>query len=238
MLRQNLRPILLVSSMFAGGTAGYRYIEDASWWDSFYMTVITLTTVCYGEEFPLSDRGEAFTVLLLLGGVGVFLFVLTEIGRTILEGELQEFWGQRRRSRMIDQMRDHQIVCGVGRMGRAVVEELQRTGEQVVVIDRDPDRLALLHDASIPTVRGDATAEATLRQAGIDRARGLIACLADDAHNVYAVLTARTLNQKLFIVARATEDDAEQRVRQAGADRAVNPYQIGGLRLAHLAVER
>ncbi|MDP6610208.1 MAG: potassium channel protein, partial [Vicinamibacterales bacterium] len=237
MPRHTLQPILLVASMFAGGTVGYRYIEGASWWDSFYMTVITLTTVGYGEEFPLSEWGEAFTALLLLSGVGVFLFVLTEIGRTVLEGELQEFWGQRRRSRMIDQMSGHQIVCGFGRMGRAVVDELKRSGERIVVIDRVPERFERVRDGALPSVVGDATAEATLIQAGIGRARGMVACLKDDAQNVYAVLTARAINPDLFIVARATEDEAEERVRQAGADRAVNPYQISGLRLAHLLVK-
>ena len=223
--------------MFAGGTVGYRYIEGASWWESFYMTVITLTTVGYGEEFPLSRWGEAFTALLLLSGVGVFLFVMTEIGRTVLEGELQELWGRRRRSRMINQMSGHQIVCGFGRMGRAVVDELRRSGAQVVVIDRVRERLDGLRDGNVPTVLGDATLETTLRQAGIERARGLVACLKDDAPNVYTVLTARALSRDLFIVARATEDDAEQRVHQAGANRAVNPYQLGGHRLARLLVK-
>jgi voltage-gated potassium channel len=119
-------------------------------------------------------------------------------------------------------------------MGRAVVEELQRGGRRIVVVERDPDRVHRLQEAGIPAVEGDATSEATLRAARIDTAHGLVSCVNDDAHNVYTVLTARTLNPRLFIVARATEEQAEDRIRQAGADRVVNPYQLGGTRLAHL----
>lgn len=224
----------LMIAIFMSGTVGYHLLEGAGWWDALYMTVITLTTVGYREVFPLSRAGQAFTVVLLIGGLGMFLLLATDVARTVVEGELRQVFGRARRSRMIERMSGHDVVCGWGRMGRAVVEELQRGGRSVVVVERNPERVLRLQDAGIPVVEGDTTSEATLRAARVETARGLVSCVNDDAHNVYTVLTARALNPRLFIVARATEESAEQRIRQAGADRVVNPYQLGGTRLAHL----
>jgi len=223
--------------VFAGGTLGYRVIERAGWWDSFYMTVITLTTVGYREVFPLSRAGEAFTVALLFAGLGLILLVAMEIGRTVLEGELREVFGQARRSRMIGSLHGHEIVCGWGRMGQAVVEELRRARRDVVVIEAKEEKVKRLQALDVPVVGGDATTEASLRSAGIERARGLVACLNDDAHNVYTVLTARSLNPDLFIVARAGDEGAEGRLVRAGANRVVSPYRHGGARLAHVLMK-
>jgi voltage-gated potassium channel len=223
--------------VFAGGTIGYRLIERADWWDSFYMTVITLTTVGYREVFPLSRLGEVFTVVLLFAGLGLILLVAMEIGRTVLEGELREVFGQVRRSRMIESISGHEIVCGFGRMGQAVVEELRRAHRNVVVVESNAEKVQRLKAADVPVVAGDATTEAALRSAGIERARGLVACLNDDAHNVYTVLTARSLNPELFIVARAGEEGAEARIMRAGANRVVSPYRHGGMRLAHVLMK-
>ncbi len=231
------RPALLLALLFAIGIIGYRLIEGAGWWDAFYMTAITVTTVGYREVFPLSHAGQLFTVVLLGVGLGLILLVATEIGRTVLEGELREMFGMVRRSRMIERMSKHQIVCGWGRMGQAVVAELQIRNHSVVVVERNADKVQRLRELEIPVVAGDASLEATLRAAGVDRAHGLVSCLNDDAHNVYTVLTARSLNAALFIVARASEEGAEERIRRAGANRAVNPYQLGGMRLAHLLVK-
>ena len=184
------RAVVFVTAIFVGGTVGYHVLEDASWWDAFFMTVITVTTVGYEEEVP-HDRAH-------------------------------------------DQ---HEIFCGYGRMGRAVVEELQRAGRDVVVVERSADRVRALQEAGVPVVSGDATSEATLLLANIARARGLVSCLNDDAHNVYTVLTARSLNPEVFIVARTTEEGAERRILHAGADRVVNPYHLGGTRIAHLVVK-
>lgn len=223
--------------VFAGGTIGYRLIERADWWDSFYMTVITLTTVGYREVFPLSRLGEVFTVVLLFAGLGLILLVAMEIGRTVLEGELREVFGQVRRSRMIESISGHEIVCGFGRMGQAVVEELRRAHRNVVVVESNAEKVQRLKALDVPVVAGDATTEAALRSAGIERARGLVACLNDDAHNVYTVLTARSLNPELFIVARAGEEGAEARIMRAGANRVVSPYRHGGMRLAHVLMK-
>jgi voltage-gated potassium channel len=229
-----LSSALLLAGVVVAGTVGYRFIEGAPWWDAFYMTVITLTTVGYREVFPLSRAGEAFTVALLLAGLGVILVALTEVARSVVEGEVRRVVGRVRRSRMLDRISEHDIVCGWGRMGKAAVAELRRGRRQVIVIERNPDKVRALEESEVPVVAGDATSEAVLRLAGIERARGLVACLNDDAHNVYTVLVARSLNPNLFIVARAGEEGAEARIRHAGADRAVNPYQHGGERLAHL----
>jgi voltage-gated potassium channel len=223
--------------LFLSGTVGYRLIEHPPWWDAFFMTVITLTTVGYGEVFPLSRGGEVFTAFLLLGGLGMFLLLATDVARTVIEGELQQVLGRVRRSRMIERMSGHEIVCGYGRMGRAAVAELRGSRRPVVVVERAPDRIAALRDAGVPCVAGDATSVEVLQSARVAQARGLISCLNDDAHNVYTVLTARSLNPALFIVARAAENDAERRLLQAGADRVVNPFLIGGSRLAHMLVK-
>lgn len=229
--------VLLLLLVLAGGTLGYRLLEGAGWWDAFYMTVITLTTVGYREVFPLSRAGEAFTVLLLLAGLGLIFVLATEVGRSVLAGEIRQALGQLRRSRMLDRMRDHEVVCGYGRMGKAVVEALLASSRPLVVVEKNPQKVAAVHELGVAVVQGDATSEETLRQAGVERARGLVACLADDAHNVYTVLTARSLNPKLFIVARASEEGAEARLLRAGANRVVNPYRLGGLRLAHVLVK-
>jgi len=228
---------LLMAAVFLSGTTGYHFIEGAGWWDAFYMTVITITTVGYGEVFPMGRGGELFTVGLLLSGLGMFLLLATEVARAVVEGEIRQVFGRVRRTRVIDKMSNHDIVCGYGRMGRAVVAELRERGRGVVVVERGQDRVRELLDAGIPVVTGDATSEVTLRSAQLDAAHGLVACLNDDAHNVYTVLTARSMKAGLFIVARATEESAERRILKAGADRVVNPYNLGGTRLAHLVIK-
>ncbi|HUK14383.1 MAG TPA: potassium channel protein [Thermoanaerobaculaceae bacterium] len=228
---------LFLAGVFAAGTIGYRLIEHVGWWDAFYMTVMVLTTVGSNQTAQLSRPAEVFTVVLLVAGLGMILLVATELGRSVLEGELREAFGQVRRSRMIESLSGHEIVCGWGRMGQAVVDELRRARHGVVVVEAKPEKVQRLHDLEIPVVAGDATREDSLRAAGIERARGLVACLNDDAHNVYTVLTARSLNPELFIVARAGEEGAEGRMLRAGANRVVNPYQHGGARLAHLVVK-
>ena len=231
------RSAALLAAIFVAGTLGYRLTEGVPWWDAFYMTVLALTTVGFNSISTLSRAGQVLTVALLFGGLGLILLVATEVGRSVIEGELREAFGQARRSRMIERMTRHEIVCGWGRMGLAVVEELRRAGRSVVVVEAKAEKAQRLRELGIPVVAGDATAEETLRAAGVDRARGLVACLNDDAHNVYTVLTARSLNPGLFIVARAGEEGAETRLQRAGADRVVNPYRHGGARLAQLVVK-
>jgi len=235
--RRLLSGFLLLAGVFVAGTVGYHLIEGASLWDAFYMTAITLTTVGYHEVFPLSRVGQGFTIALLFAGLGLLFFVALELVRWLLEGELRELLGHARRSRMIERLSGHEIVCGWGRMGQAVVAELIRDGRAVVVVERQADKLRRLREMRLHALEGDATSESILRAAGVARARGLVVCLNDDANNVYTVLTARSLSPNLFIVARAGGEGAESRMFRAGANRVVNPYQLGGIRLAHLLVK-
>ena len=231
------RSAALLAAIVLVGTFGYRLTQGVPWWDAFYMTVLTLTTVGFNEISTLTRGGQVLTVVLLFAGLGVILLVVTEVGRWVVGGELRDALGHVRRLRMIETLSGHEIVCGWGRMGQAVVDELRHARRDVVVVESKPDKVARLRAADIPVVHGDATSETTLKAAGIERARGLVTCLNDDAHNVYTVLTARSLNPKLFIVARAGEEGAETRLQRAGADRVVNPYQHGGARLAQLVVK-
>ncbi len=232
-----VRATALVLGLFLAGAAGYTLVEGVPWWDAFYMTVITITTVGFGHVFPLSPAGQVLTVALLGAGIGVFLFLASEVGRSIMEGELQHYLGHVRRVRMIERMSGHDVVCGYGRMGRAAVDALRLAGRPVVVVENRSELTEDLAQGGCPVVTGDATEEASLRAANVEHASGLVCCLADDANNLYTVLTARSLNPDLVIVARAAGDGAEQRILQAGADEVVNPYRLGGARLAHLLFE-
>jgi voltage-gated potassium channel len=196
------------------------------------MTVITLTTVGYREVTPLDTTGQYYTMLLLVGGLGVVLYSVTLIARDVLEGELQRVLGRRKVQRQIAQMQDHLIVCGFGRMGRMVCKELAAKPAPFVVIERDAETLRLAEAEGHACVEGDATEERILTTAGIARARGLVAALSNDADNVYAVLTARELNPGLLIVARSEDDRSERKLLHAGATRVVSPYAIGGHRMA------
>jgi voltage-gated potassium channel len=221
-------PVLLV----AGGTVGYVVIEGWPWFDALYMTVTTLTTVGFGETHPLSREGRTFTMLLLLGGVFTLFYAATEIIRAVVSGEVRGVLGRQRMERNLSEMRNHLVVCGFGRMGLLVCREFSAVGLPFVLIERQGE---LLRDFAIPygiALEGDATSDEVLRRAGVERARGLVSAAASDADNLYITMSARFLNDKLFIVARAEEEGAEKKLLRAGANRVVSPYAIGGQRVA------
>jgi len=232
-----LRSIALGLSVLVLGTIGYMVIEDQGPFNAFYMTTITVTTVGFSEAFPLSPPGQAFTMVLAFVGVGVILLIASEFARAVLDTDIHRILGIRRDLTMIKKLSNHIVVLGYGRMGRAVVEVLRARGIAYSVVDLDPDRYRDLEEEHQPAVLGDATQENVLRAAGVERAKTLIACLADDAHNVYSILLARQLNPDITIIARAAEDGAEERLRLAGADRVLNPYRVGGTRLAITALK-
>ncbi len=232
-----LRSIALGLSVLGMGTVGYMVIEDQSALKAFYMTTITVTTVGFREAFPLSPAGQAFTMLLAFGGVGVILLIASEFARAMLDTDIRRMIGIRRDLTMIKKLSNHIVVLGYGRMGHAVVEVLRARGVAFAVVDLDPERCRDLEEEHQPVVRGDATQDEVLRAVGVARARTLITCLADDAHNVYAILLARQLNPDITVIARAVEDGAEERLRLAGADRVLNPYRVGGTRLAITALK-
>ncbi len=232
-----LRSLGLGLSVLGLGTVGYMVLEDQSFLNAFYMTAITVTTVGFRETFPLSPEGQAFTILLAFGGVSVILVIASEFARAMLDTDVRRMIGLRRDLSMIKKLNNHIVVCGHGRMGHAVVEVFRERGIAFAVVELDPERCRDLEDNHLPVVRGDATNENDLLAAGVDRAATLIACLADDAHNVYTILTARQLNPEITIIARAIEDGAEERLKLAGADRVLNPYRDGGTRLAITALK-
>jgi voltage-gated potassium channel len=228
--------IALLVAVLAGGTAGYMLIEGWSVWDAFYMTVTTVATVGYGEIHPLSPRGRMFTVALIFGGVGTALYTVTLLATIIVEGGLHQRLQTRRAVRMLEQIKDHFIVCGYGRIGSIIAAELHQQGVPVAVIERDPDRVRQAVDRGWLALEADASREEVLARAGIHRARGLITAVGTDAENVFTVLTARVMRPDLFIIARVESDDAEHKLRRAGADRVISPYQIGATQMVQTAL--
>ncbi|MGB7341045.1 MAG: NAD-binding protein [Phototrophicaceae bacterium] len=214
------------------GTVMYMLIEGWTFVDSFYMTVITIGTVGFGEVQVLSPAGRVFTIILIYLGIGTATTALTNAAALalgpLLWGSLQE----KRMRKMIDTLEDHYIVCGYGRMGRQIIRDLQMRDEPFVLIDANADLSERLLEERIPFIIGDATDDDILYAAGLRRAKGLVAALSGDAGNIMTVLTARELNPRLFIVARVIRADSESKLRRAGANRVINPYQIGGHRMA------
>jgi voltage-gated potassium channel len=218
------------------GTVGYMVIEGWSVWDAFYMTVITMSTVGYREVRDLSFVGQAFTVVLIFVGVGTAFYTATLLAATVVEGGLHRRFEQRRFARMLQQLDNHFILCGYGRIGAIIADELDRQQVPFIIIERDPARVHQIVERGWLAVAADASQEDVLRRVGIDRARGLIAAVGTDAENVYAVLTARVMNPDLFIIARVESDDAENKLKRAGADRVISPYHIGATHMVQSAL--
>lgn len=228
--------VAMVAAVVTGGTLGYMIIEGWSAWDAFYMTVTTVTTVGFREIHMLSPAGQAFTVLLIFGGVGTAFYTATLLVTVIVEGGLHRRFEQRRFARMLEHIHDHFIVCGYGRIGRVIADELHRQSVPFVIVERDPDLAEAVMRRGWLAVHADASQEDVLARVGIHRARGLIAAVGTDAENVYAVLTARVMRPDLFIIARVESDDAERKLKRAGADRVISPYQIGAAHIAQSAL--
>ncbi len=227
---------VLFLATLAGGTAGYVLIEGWGLWDAFYMTVITVATVGFREVHPLSRAGEMFTVALIVSGVGTVFYTVTLLANLVVEGGLHRRFERRRVERMLDQLRDHFILCGYGRIGSAIADALHRQGVPFVVIERDRARVEQVLERGWVAVEADASQEHVLARVGIGEARGLIAAVGTDAENVYAVLTARGMRPDLYIIARVEADDAEHKLRRAGANRVISPYQIGAAHIAQSAM--
>ncbi len=228
--------VALLLVVLVGGSLGYAGLEGWSLWDGFYMTVTTITTVGFKEVHPLSRVGEVFTVGVIVAGVGTFFYTFTLLASLVVEGGFHQRLERRRRQRMLEQLRDHFIVCGYGRIGSTIVAELRRQNVPHVVIERDPERVHEVIEHHSLAVLADASSEEVLKRVGIDRARGLIAAVGTDAENVYAVLTARDLRPDLYIIGRAETEDAERKLLRAGANRVVSPYRIGARELAQTAL--
>ena len=214
------------------GTIGFALIEDWPLSQSLYVTVQTLTTVGYGDVPPRTAAGRGFAVIIMLIGVGGVALAASTIVESVVQSELVSTFGQRRQSKRMSKLRDHYIVCGSGRVGSHLVRDLQRSEQEFVIIENDGPRATEFSQRGLNVLVGDATLEETLKTAGVEHARGLAACLPNDADNVYVVLTARDLNPRLHIVARAAEEQAEAKLVRAGANHVVAPTIIGGHRMA------
>ena len=222
---------IALACVVLAGTAGFHFIFGWQWLDAFYMVVTTLTTIGYQEIHPLSSGGRVFNLALIFFGVALVFLSIGALTQALLEFELRSFFGRRKMERDIGRLTDHYIICGAGRVGRSAARELARRPVPFVIIEQNEAKAQRYGDDWL-TLVGDATQEQTLRQAQIDRGRGLVAATTTDATNLYIVLTARGLNPRLKIIARASEEDAEKHLLTAGADSVVSPYSFAGHRIA------
>lgn len=232
------RGLLTLVVLVVVGIVGYVVIEGWSVLDSAYMVVLTFTTVGYAEVNPLSSTGRLFNMALMVVGIGVMFYMLTGMVQVVVEQEVLRGIVRRHRMRsQLSRLTGHFIVCGFGRVGRAVAFTLQKESVPLLILDKDEEALTDAQDLGYLYFRGDSTRDADLLAAQVKDARGLVAATGDDAENVYISLTARGLNPDLLIVARASSPDAEDKLRRAGADRVVSPYDIGGRHMAQTAIE-
>jgi voltage-gated potassium channel len=233
---QLLKRLIFIAGLLATailiGTLGFYFIEDWPLFDSFYMTLMTLTTVGFGEVHPLSFEGRVFASFVMLAGVTTVFVSIAILGETLLRLEMTDYFGRKRRDRMLKDISGHYIVCGAGRVGRSVIQELLRSDATVVMIDNSVERARWATDKGIITMVGDATKDEVLRQARVETAKGLVAAIASDAENVYVALSAKVLNPQLVIAARASDEQAEEKLRRAGASTVFTPYSFIGHRLA------
>ncbi len=240
MLRFRRRLILIVVALLlivAGGTLGFVLIEQYPPFDAFYMTLITITTVGYGEIHPLSHAGRIFNSFLIFFGVTAMLLAVGGMTQAIIELELNQYFGKRRTRKMIESLHDHYIVCGFGRVGRGAAGELQRAGVPFLVMDKNEDRVDWAIKAGMLGVLADATDDQNLKDAGILRAKGLIATLQSDSDNLFVILSAKALKPSLLVSARVNSEQSEKKMRLAGADYVFAPYDITGNRMAQVMLK-
>lgn len=231
-IRRALQLSGLLLFILCAGVLGYHYLEGWSLFDSLYMTVITFATVGYGETHPLTMPGRAFTIFLILGGMSIIFYALTEITTFVVEGEMTGILRRQRMNRQINKLKNHYILCGAGRSGTHVLNELRKTGRNCVVIEKDAVKVKNLLSEHIPVIEGEATEDHVLQSAGIERAAGLVTALPSDKDNLFVVITARELNPSLRIVSKVEEISAREKFLRSGADTAVSANFIGGMRMA------
>jgi len=230
--RRILYTVLALLATLLIGTVGFTVIDRYPPFDAFYMTLTTMTTVGYGELHPLSRAGRIFNSFLIIFGVTTILIAIGAMTQTIIELEFGDAFAKRRNKRMIDHLKDHFIICGFGRVGRGAAAELLHAGVPFVVVDSSPERAERAMLAGMLAVAADATRDETLHQVGIENARGLVAALATDADNLFVLLSAKGLNPRIYVAARAAEEGAEEKMRRAGANAVFAPYALTGHRLA------
>jgi len=240
-MRRFRNRLILISTalvaILAGGTLGFIFIDGYPPFDAFYMTLITVSTVGYAEVHPLSHAGRVFNSFLIFFGVTIMLLAVGSMTQAIIELELNQYFGKRRNKKMIDKLNDHYIVCGFGRVGRGAASELQRAGVPFLVVDKNEDRVEWAMKAGMLAALADATNDETLRDAGVLRAKGLIATLSSDADNLFVILSAKALKPSLLVSARIATEETERKMRLAGADYVFAPYDMTGYRMAQVMLK-
>lgn len=231
LLRHLIIAIIVILILLFAGTAGYRLIEGWSFLDALYMTVITITTVGYGEIHQLSKEGRIFTVFLILSGFGGMGYVLGSIAQTFIAGQIRMALGRRKLEKKVKRLKNHYVLCGYGRIGSFIAREFAVENVPFVVVEKDTERIKLLDEDGFIYVEGDATNDEILISAGVERARCLVAATGSDADNLYITLSTRALNPSIYILGRAAEEAAERKLLSAGANRVVSPYRIGAARM-------
>lgn len=231
-------PLLILLSVWVIGTIGYIIIDDYSLFDAFYMTVITVATVGYGEVAPLSHAGKLFTAFLIITSFGTFAYAVSSITKFVIDGEFNEFFKNRKLNATIDKISDHVIICGYGRNGRQAAQVLKKHHKRFVVIENNATLTATLnHKFSELVITGDSTQDEVLIKAGILRAKAIITTLPVDADNLFIVLSARNLNKNLTIISRASEDNSDTKLKIAGANNVIMPDKVGGAHMASLVMK-
>lgn len=231
-------PLLILLSVWIIGTIGYVIIDDYSWFDAFYMTVITIATVGYGEVAPLSQSGKLFTAFLIVTSFGTFAYAVSSITKFVIDGEFNEFFKNRKLNATIDKISEHVIICGYGRNGRQAAQVLKKHNKRFVVIENSATVTSTLnHKFSELVINGDSTQDEVLIKAGILRAKAIITTLPVDADNLFIVLSARNLNKNLTIISRASEDNSDTKLKIAGANNVIMPDRVGGAHMASLVMK-
>jgi len=234
----HLRTALLIFiGLITFGTVGYMLIERLSFWEALYMTVITISTVGYREIVLPSRAGEIFTMIVIISGLATVVYVTTSVVELLLEGRLLDIMGRRKVLRELQDMTGHYIICGYGRVGRQVAKECLARGTSVVVIEKESAVVEACLNDGILAVKGDAAEEIMLREAGLERAAGLVTALSSDADNLFVTMTARMVRPDIYIVGRCNSDNTESKLYRAGADRAISPHNVGGRHMAALLLK-
>jgi voltage-gated potassium channel len=223
--------LILLVVLFVGST-GYMYLEGWGFLDSLYMTVITITTVGFGEVREVSEQGRFFTIFLIFSGMGVIAYIVGMTAQIMVDLQVRSIIGRRKLGLRIKSIKDHYVICGFGRIGKVICRELKAKKIPMVVIENDPESRQILQSEETPFIIDDATNEDVLIEAGISRARGLISVVASDADNLFITVTARALNPEAFIMARADDEKAQKKLARAGANKVFLPYVIGGQKMA------
>ncbi len=227
---------IALTLVFITGTLWYRLVEQWHWLDAVYMTIITLTTVGYGETQPLGDRGRIFTIALILAGVITIGYIVNRFTEALIEGYFIEGRKLRQQTKLVESLSEHFIICGFGRIGRQIATEFAAEGTAFVIADASSEQVKIAQSEGYSAIQADATLDETLLKMGVEKANCLVAALPSDAENLYIILSAKTLNPNIRAIARASNEEAVLKLQRAGADKVISPYITGAKRMAAAAL--